>query len=53
MARTNWSKTGWTNQVKMKCPMSMTVCSVSGKDASQGGVGCKKPSCRGVALDRA
>ena len=52
MARTNWSESGWTNPVRMQCPKCKTVWQVSGKDASQGGVGCKKPSCNGAALYR-
>jgi len=53
MARTNWSESGWSNPVRMKCPKCKTVWQVSGRDAEKGGVGCKKPECRGEALHRA
>ena len=53
MARTNWSESGWTNPVKMKCPKCTTIWTVSGKDASAGSVGCKNPDCKGAALYRA
>jgi hypothetical protein len=35
VARTDWSESGWTNPVRMKCPKCKTVWQVSGKDAER------------------